>query len=135
MDDLCLTSSIRKLIDASISVRINAYAPYSHYAVGAAVLTKQEKIFTGVNVENASFGGTICAERVAMSAAVAAGERQLVAIAVATRDGGSPCGICRQFLAEFGIDSMVYVVNSETGHIVQRLSLQELLPQAFLGQH
>jgi cytidine deaminase len=130
-----ITSEMQRLlVEAAIKVRPVAYAPYSSYQVGAAVLTESGAVFTGVNVENASFGGTICAERVAMCSAVAAGERELKAIAVATRDGGHPCGICRQFLAEFGWHALVLVVHAETGEIVTRTLLSELLPAAFLGR-
>ena len=88
------------LVQHAIQVRLMAYAPYSHYFVGAAVLTKDGEIITGCNVENASYGATICAERVALTRAVAEGKRDFVAMAVATRDGGTLCGICRQVMAE-----------------------------------
>ena len=89
------------LIEAAQTVRTNAYAPYSVYPVGAAVLGSDGAIYTGCNVENISFGLTMCAERVAIGAMIAAGCRKVTEVAIATRDGGSPCGMCRQTLAEF----------------------------------
>ena len=88
------------LVAQAIGARRRAYAPYSNYFVGAAVLAEDGTVILGCNVENASYPATICAERVALTAAVAQGKRPLKAIAVATRDGGSPCGICRQVMAE-----------------------------------
>ena len=113
----------------------HAYAPYSRYAVGAAIVTKSGKIFEGCNVENASFGATICAERGAIMQMVAAGERDPIACAIVTGDeeGAAPCGICRQVLAEFARDMPVVLVGTggrdgETGRVVQ---LADLLPLAF----
>ena len=94
----------QELISLANQVRSNAYTPYSNYKVGAALLTKSGKIFTGVNVENAAYPATICAERAAVFNAVSAGEREFEAIAVVTRNGGTPCGSCRQVLSEFGLD-------------------------------
>lgn len=106
-----------------------SYAPYSGYAVSAAILAGGE-IFTGVNVENASYGLTICAERAAAVAAVSAGQRRFSAIAVAVGKGkATPCGACRQFLREFGRDYPVYLV-SEDGQ-VSCFTLDELLPESF----
>ena len=96
---------LQELIDAASQVREKAYAPYSKYQVGAALLTATGKIFTGVNVENAAYPDSICAERSAVFSAVSAGERSFQAIAVATRNGGSPCGSCRQ---EARIEKRVY---------------------------
>src|SRR5688500_4090101 len=90
-----------ELCRVAIDAMQQAYAPYSHYAVGAALFTQGGRIFAGSNVENASYGLTMCAERIAVGKAVSEGERKLQAVAVATRDGGSPCGACRQVLAEF----------------------------------
>ncbi|MBZ0309007.1 MAG: cytidine deaminase, partial [Anaerolineae bacterium] len=89
------------LIADAIRASEQAYSPYSHYRVGAALLTTTGKIFLGCNVENASYGAAICAERTAVVKAVSEGERDFTAIAVATQNGGSPCGICRQFMFEF----------------------------------
>jgi cytidine deaminase len=111
--------------------RDRAYAPYSEYRVGAAVFTGSGKVFVGANVENASYGLTVCAERVAAWAAVVAGERTLIAMAVAGEPGkrSVPCGACLQVLSEFGPD-MEIIVENESGAIeVRRLS--ELLPEAF----
>ena len=107
-----------------------AYAPYSHYTVGAALLTASGKIYDGVNVENTAYPSTICAERTAVVKAVSEGERDFVAIAVGSANGGSPCGACRQVLAEFGLDTAVLLVDG-AGTIRQRTTLRELLPHAF----
>lgn len=107
-----------------------AYAPYSDYHVGAALLTDSGRVYDGVNVENAAYPSTICAERTAVVKAVSEGERQFVAIAVSSAGGGSPCGACRQVLAEFGLDTAVLLVN-EAGAITHRATLRDLLPLAF----
>ncbi|CAN5925628.1 cytidine deaminase [soil metagenome] len=123
-----------QLVQAAKAVREHAYAPYSKYPVGAAIATKSGAIYVGCNVENASFGGTICAERGAIMQMVAHGERDPIACAVVTGDeGASPCGICRQVLAEFASDMPVVLVGlgsreGETGRVVQ---LADLLPLAF----
>lgn len=120
----------QELIQAAQQVKAKAYAPYSNYQVGAALLTKSGKIFLGVNVENAAYPDTICAERSAAVSAVSAGEREFEAIAVATRNGGTPCGSCRQFLSEFGLDIEVLLVD-EHGDLIQQSTIRELLPGAF----
>jgi cytidine deaminase len=107
-----------------------AYAPYSHYAVGAALLTASGRIYDGVNVENAAYPSTICAERTAVVKAVSEGERDFVAIAVSSANAGSPCGACRQVLAEFGLDTAVLLVDGGDA-IAQRTTLRDLLPHAF----
>ena len=123
-----------QLVQEAKAVRERAYAPYSKYPVGAAIATKSGSIYVGCNVENASFGGTICAERGAIMAMVAAGERDPIACAVVTGDeGASPCGICRQVLSEFATDMPVVLVglgspDGESGRVVQ---LADLLPLAF----
>lgn len=99
------------LLSAACEVRRFAYAPYSNYKVGAAVLAANGQIFTGVNVENATYGLTICAERTAIFNAVSAGQRQIVALAVCTENAGSPCGACRQIMVEFGGDMPVWITN------------------------
>jgi len=119
-----------QLIQAAIEARQWAYAPYSRYPVGAALLTASGRIYEGVNVENAAYPTGMCAERVAVFKAVAEGERQFEAIAVATANGGSPCGACRQVLAEFGLDTVVLIADAE-GKLRQRTSVRELLPGAF----
>lgn len=120
-----------RLITAAAEVRERAYAPYSHYKVGAALLGKSGKIYTGCNVENVSFGATICAERSAVVKAVSDGETSFEALAVIA-DGdhpASPCGICRQFLAEFGGDLLLILSNLHGDRI--ETTLREWLPSAF----
>lgn len=121
----------QELIAAAIQARTKAYAPYSQYQVGAALLGKSGKIYTGCNVENASFGATVCAERCAAVKAVSEGETDFEALAVVV--GGpkpaSPCGICRQFLAEFGTDLRLLLANLD-GQIIET-TLQHYLPEAF----
>jgi len=118
------------LIQRAVEAREWAYAPYSGYAVGAAVLTESGKIYDGVNVENAVYPLTICAERVAIFKAVSQGETAFQAIAVATKNGGTPCGSCRQVMAEFGMDTIVLLVDSD-GELVAEHTLSDLLPEAF----
>lgn len=123
-----------KLVQEAKAVRENAHAPYSKYQVGAAIATKSGNIYVGCNVENASFGATICAERSAIVQMVAAGDSNPVACAVVTGDeGAAPCGMCRQVLAEFADDMPIAMVGlgsreGETGRVVQ---LADLLPFAF----
>ncbi len=107
-----------------------AYAPYSHYLVGAALLTASGKIYDGVNVENAAYGDSICAERTAAVKAVSEGDREFVAIAVATENAGAPCGACRQVLSEFGVAAQVLIVDG-AGQIVTRTTVAALLPLSF----
>lgn len=118
------------LIHAANAVRANAYAPYSHYRVGAALLGKSGKIYTGVNVENAAYPTTMCAERVALFKAVSEGEREFDTLALVTDNGGSPCGACRQALAEFGLELRLLIADgSET--LLYEMPLAALLPEAF----
>ena len=120
-----------KLIEMARAVRENAYAPYSNYRVGAALLAKSGKIYVGCNFENVSFGAGSCAERAALGAAVAAGEREFLAIAVVGADATiTPCGICRQALAEFG-NITVYCAGAEENGETCEYKLSELLPHAF----
>jgi cytidine deaminase len=121
---------IDRLVEAASAVRDRAYAPYSGYRVGAAVLTADGRVFTGCNVENASYGLGVCAERHAVAAAVAGGGRNLVAVAVVTTSSppASPCGACRQVLAEFG---NLEVVMANIGGERRRTTVAELLPDAF----
>ncbi len=118
------------LIRFANEVRHHAYVPYSHYPVGAALRTKSGKIYTGVNVENAAYPTTMCAERTAVFKAVSEGERAFDAIAVVTDNGGSPCGACRQVLAEFGQDTTVLIANG-AGELLQETTVKDLLPGAF----
>ena len=109
-----------------------AYAPFSGYKVGAALLTEGGKVYTGANVENSSYGAAICAERTAAVKAVTAGERHFTALAVAAPGTGTaawPCGICRQFLFEFGGD--LHVVTGEDASALETATLNELLPHGF----
>lgn len=126
-----LTNEIRQeLIQRALDAWSRAYAPYSEYSVGAAVLTVSGKIFDGVNVENAVYPLTLCAERVAVFKAVSEGERSFQAIAVVTKNGGTPCGSCRQVLAEFGMETTVLIADLQ-GNLLQELTVADLLPNAF----
>jgi cytidine deaminase len=118
------------LIERALQARQSAYAPYSEYAVGAALLTSSGRVFTGANVENAAYPVSICAERVAVFKAVTEAERRFSAIAIATDNGGSPCGSCRQVLSEFGLETQVLMVD-KNGTVVRRMSVGDLLPAAF----
>ena len=130
-----LTDELRqKLVETARMARRWAYVPYSNYRVGAALLTASGKIYDGVNVENAAYPTSMCAERVAIFKAVSEGERQFVAIAVATKNGGTPCGACRQVISEFGLDTLVLIADGE-GKVVQELPIGELLPGAFRPDH
>ena len=119
-----------QLIEAALAARKWAYAPYSKYKVGAALLTASGKIYDGVNIENAAYPSGICAERVAVFKAVSEGEREFDAIVVATHNGGTPCGACRQVLAEFNLDTEVIIV-TDKGKVTQETSVKDLLPGAF----
>jgi cytidine deaminase len=126
-----MTDDVRQtLIERALAVRRWAYAPYSHYHVGAALLADSGKIYDGINVENAAYGSSICAERTALVKAVSEGERRFEAVAVATNNGGSPCGACRQMLAEFGLDLKILLIDGE-GKVLRETTLRELLPEAF----
>lgn len=122
---------IQQLIQTAIQARRWAYAPYSNYPVGAALLTDSGKIYDGVNVENAAYPTTMCAERIAVFKAVSEGERNFTAIAVVTSNGGTPCGSCRQVLAEFGLKTWVIIADNN-GRIMSESSIEDLLPGAFL---
>jgi cytidine deaminase len=122
-----------ELIAAAFEAQQRAYCPYSNFPVGAALRTAGGKIYHGVNVENASYGLTICAERVAVVAAVAAGNREFTAIAVASPGGASPCGACRQFLAEFSPSLPVLTVDSLDPTKIRETTLGVLLPSRFAG--
>jgi cytidine deaminase len=122
------------LIDLANTARQRAYAPYSHYPVGASLRTKTGRIYTGVNVENAAYPQTMCAERVAIFKAVSEGEKEFEVITVVTNNGGSPCGGCRQVMAEFGLDTIVLLADGN-GKIVKETTVRELLPEAFTPDH
>ena len=119
----------RALIRRAIEARERAYAPYSGYAVGAALLGKSGRVYTGCNVENAVYPLGICAERVAVFKAVSEGELEFVAIAVATDNGGSPCGSCRQVLREFGAGIVVLI--ADTAGAFRETTIEALLPDSF----
>ena len=126
-----LTKDLRsKLIELALEARERAYAPYSNYRVGAALVTSTGKFFTGCNVESAAYPTSMCAERVAVFKAVSEGEREFLAIAVVTSNGGTPCGACRQVLAEFGLETVVLIADAG-GNLKQEAILAELLPGAF----
>lgn len=111
---------------------LNSYSPYSNFRVGASVLTKEGSIFCGTNVENGSFGGTICAERVALSTAVTNGFKEFEAICVVGLDFDDyllPCGICLQFISEFNEDIKIVLVNKKEEYLIKTLS--DLLPLKF----
>lgn len=124
----------KSLIDLANEARRRAYVPYSNYPVGAALRTKSGRIYTGVNVENAAYPQTMCAERIAIFKAVSEGEREFEVIAVVTNNGGSPCGGCRQVMAEFGLDTVVLFGNAQ-GELVKETTVSELLPEAFTPKH
>lgn len=127
-----LSERDRELVDRALDARSNAYAPYSDYPVGAALRTDSGEVYTGVNVENAAFPLSMCAERSAVFSAVTAGDKNFQAIAVATRNGGSPCGSCRQVLSEFGLETRVLIADQE-GKVLQVTTVGELLPGQFGG--
>ena len=120
-----------QLIQAALEVRELAYAPYSNFLVGAALLTGDGNVFVGCNVENASYGLAICAERNAITTAVAAGKQDFVAVAVAATPLASPCGACRQFIFEFGDDIQIVSVDAANPTLRQQWSSKELLPGGF----
>ena len=117
------------LVKLAAAARKQAYVPYSGFAVGAALLAKSGRVYPGCNVENASYGLTICAERAAVFRAVAEGDREFEAIAIVTETGASPCGACRQVLREFGQDLQVIVADTKGNQ--RRHTLAELLPDDF----
>jgi cytidine deaminase len=119
-----------QLVQRALLARRWSYSPYSHYAVGAALLTRSGKIYDGVNIENAAYPSGICAERVAVFKAVSEGERDFEIIAVVTENGGSPCGGCRQVLAEFGLETLVILADA-TGKLTAEFQLREIIPDAF----
>ena len=128
------TADKQSLVDLANETRQRAYVPYSKYRVGAALRTKSGRVFTGVNVENAAYPQTMCAERVAIFKAVSEGEKEFDVIAVVTDNGGSPCGGCRQVMAEFGLDTLVLIANG-AGELLKEMTVNELLPEAFTPAH
>ncbi|HEX2619937.1 MAG TPA: cytidine deaminase [Phototrophicaceae bacterium] len=123
-----------QLVQAAIAAAKMAYAPYSKYEVGAALLAEDGTIFTGCNVENAAYPAGICAERTALVKAVSEGRQTFTALAVVTKNGGSPCGICRQMLNEFA-PHLPVIIADLTGKIHTEITLADLLPYGFGPQH
>jgi len=119
------------LIRQAIEIRQRAYAPYSKFLVGAAVRTTSGKTFLGCNVENASYGLAVCAERSAVFAAITAGEKQFECMAIATQGGAMPCGACRQVLSEFNPDLPIFIVDVDNPEKIVEGNLWDLLPGAF----
>ncbi|HMO85671.1 MAG TPA: cytidine deaminase [Lacipirellulaceae bacterium] len=128
-----MQSTQESLVEAALAARDAAYAPYSRFRVGAAVRTADGGVFAGCNVENASYGLTICAERSAVCAAVAAGAPRIVAVAVAASGGASPCGACRQVLAEFGPAMEGTLVDAGDPAQGRVTTPDKLLPDSFSG--
>lgn len=125
---------VQPLIEQARAATANAYIPYSNYPVGAALLTATGKVYQGCNVENASYPVGICAERVALVKAVSEGERDFTALAVVTRNAGSPCGMCRQMLYEFAPSLRVIIADFD-GNVVFDDALAKLLPLGFSPNH
>jgi len=120
-----------KLITSAIEAREKAYAPYSKFKVGAALLTTDGKVFTGCNVENSSYGLCVCAERTAICKAVSEGFREFEAIAIAAHPFASPCGACRQFIVEFGKSIKVISVDADDRSNSKMWTSEELIPENF----
>lgn len=120
---------ISAMIKASFDAQKNAYAPYSKFIVGASVLTKSGKIFCGANIENASYPAGICAERVAFAKAISEGETVSAVCITCNNDFAYPCGVCLQFMSEFGMDTAVVIAKNEDEYKV--MSIRDLLPNAF----
>jgi cytidine deaminase len=121
------------LIQQAIEAQKRSYSPYSKYKVGAALMTKDGKVFTGCNVENAVYGEAICAERTAVVKAVSEGYQDVEVMAVVTPNGGFPCGACRQVMNEFNSNMTVIVLDENKK--IQEFNLSELLPHNFGSQH
>jgi cytidine deaminase len=120
-----------RLIESALQARGMAYAPYSNYKVGSAIMAEDGQIYCGCNIENASYGLTVCAERNAVAAMVAAGCYRISAVAIALSGNGSPCGACRQVLAEFGSDFPIFACDPEHPSVIRQWNLDELLPASF----
>ena len=127
----------KRLLEIAEDARKNAYVPYSNFHVGAALITKSGKVYTGCNVECASYGGTNCAERTAIFKAISEGEKDIVAIAIASDNSEkneitAPCGICRQVIAEFGLE--INVVLGYSKGDIKEIKIKDLLPYSFTGE-
>ena len=123
-----------ELMDMAKEAMKSAYAPYSHFSVGAAVETDDGKVYCGCNIENSSYGATICAERTAISKAVSEGYRRITRIAICDSNNSFawPCGICRQVMSEFAVEDF-YVILEDNGNL-SNFFLKELLPNSFSGK-
>lgn len=130
-----MRSDLERLVALARAARQKAYAPYSGYAVGAAVLTTSGKVYTGCNIENAAYPNGLCAERVAIFKAVSEGERALVAVAVVTSNLGAPCGACRQVLSEFAADDAIVILAPARGKRRKKFSMPQILPERFGAKH
>ncbi len=126
---------LEKLVAEARRARQNAYAPYSHYAVGAAVLARSGKVYSGCNVENAAYPSSLCAERVAVFKAISEGERELIALAVVTSNMGSPCGACRQVFSEFAEDDSVIILAAARASRRKKFTMKQILPDRFGPRH
>lgn len=124
----------KNLIEKAMAARKEAYVPYSGFKVGAALMTEGGEIFTGCNIENASYGATICAERTAFVKAISKGHRNFTALAIVGKEGSYtyPCGICRQFIVEFGRN--IKIVVAKTPEDYKIFTIEELLPYGFTGE-
>lgn len=130
MDRKTLDQAVKKAVE----IRNNAHAPYSKFKVGAVIVTENGEMFAGVNVENSSYGATVCAERTALFSAVTHGRKDIEAVIIASELEGKavfPCGMCRQVLADFNPEMRVILVNAVTGLIEQNMSLSEIFPEHF----
>ena len=128
-----MTVDYKALAAKAIEASKNAYVPYSHFPVGAALMAESGKVYLGCNIENSSFGATICAERTAMSKAISEGEKKFTALAVAADHGDEyivPCGICRQFLSEFAEEGFRIILRNDKSEL-EIFTLEELMPHGF----
>lgn len=127
-----LTSELKQaLIDQALLYQERAYAPYSNYAVGASVLADDMQIYGGANIENSAYPSGLCAERVAIFHAISEGNKKILAVVVATKNGGSPCGSCRQVMREFGAPDMPIILVNEEGEVILESTLDAMLPYSF----
>ena len=124
-----------ELVLAATEARKNAYAPFSKFQVGAAIQTNSGRVFVGCNVENSSYGLSICAERMAIGAMIVAGEKEIQSVVVCASPWANPCGACRQVLIEFGTEFEVIAVDASTLVEVRRAKMKDLLPDHFSLEH
>lgn len=125
------TEQKNELVQKAREYQTRAYAPYSGYLVGAAVLAEDGKLYGGNNIENSAYPSGLCAERVAIFKAISEGNRKILAVSVVTRNAGSPCGACRQVMREFASLEMPVIIADEQGQIVLETSMDEILPRSF----